>query len=883
MFHLLIFRKAIYSNTVLTKANLPANIPHAEYGRKGGLRMEGHGDIPLPDNKRPAKKGMNKMLVIVVVAIIIIAAIAGAVLLMGGGENKKPVLSATVSDTAISAGESVTFNASASSDPEDGALNFYWDFGDGTVDNATGAVVSHTYAYPGIYMVQLVIEDEEGLKVDNLGSISNYRIDVQNPSAPASPLNTTKPFAFMVASEYMFTSGTSVSFRANETKGYMIAEELYDNGTAVKYDADGNPSFNATGVESNWMLVFDYQYAFNSSGDQDPTLIVTELKWNFGDGSAIVSGSFDDKVVVSHAYTGTNKVYTAYLEVTTAYNATQRYYYSVLVGYSASTTGVKNADKFIMATIGEPDYLDPATDYETAGGEILQNVYETLVFYDNETLNLVPMLATSVPTIANGGISADGLTYTFHLRQGVKFHDGTNMTASDVVYSFGRLLIINDGFGPAWMVGAVLIDDYYTKAETAITWDHVADAIWAVDDYTVQFNLSYAYPAFIYVLAFNACSIVSEDYVEAHGGVVANTHNDWMDSHCCGTGPYKMTEWERNSHILMTRNDNYWREPAALKYVIIKKVQDVGTRILMLKSGDADSIYLPRDHKGDVSTVSTIRIVEGAATMNMDFLGLNQNITNADEIGNIPATFFADKDVRMAFASAFNYDTYITSVFLDAAVQPNGVIPEGLFGYNASIGKYTYNLTAAAEYLKAAENPASPGDSYADTGFELTLFFNAGNLPRETACQLMKAGLESLKTQGLINGTIDIEVQALDWPVYLLKVRNKELPAFFLGWAPDYADPDNYMTPFLHSSGTYAVRCSINNATITDWIEEAAMELNTTVRAGIYSNISEAVYEECYYIWTAQATSFHVERTWVTGYYFNPMYSGFYYYQFDKA
>jgi peptide/nickel transport system substrate-binding protein len=845
--------------------------------------MEGHGDMPLPDEKRPAKKGMNKMLVIAVVAIIVIAGLAGAFFLMGGEENKKPLLSATISDTAISAGESVTFNASASSDPEDGALTYSWDFGDGST-STVGAVVSHTYNYPGIYMVQLVLEDEDGLKTNNLGLISNYRIDVQNPTPPDDPQNDTTPYAMMAASEYMFASGTNVSFIGNESKGYMISQELYDNGTIVMYDADGNPSFNATGVESNWELFFDYQYAFNSSGAQDPIEIITEYKWNFGDGSSVVTGNYEDAMTATHVYNGTGVIYTAYLEIKTLHNETQRYYYSMLVGYSATTTGAKNPDRFIMATIGEPDYVDPATDYETAGGEVLQNVYETLVFYDEDTLNLAPVLATSVPTIANGGISADGLTYNFTLRQGVKFHDGTQMTAEDVFYSFGRLLIINDSWGPAWMVGQVLIDDYYGHIATSdITWNDIREAIWVKSDYSIQFNLTYAYPAFMYVLAFNACSIVSEDFVEAHGGVVANTHNDYMDRHTCGTGPYMLTEWVPNSHILMTRNDNYWQEPAQLKYVIIKKVQDVGTRILMLKSGDADSIYLPRDHKSDVSSLSTVRIVEGKATFNMDFLGLNENITNAADIGNIPATFFADKNIRMAFASAFDYDLYITSVFLDAAEQPNGVIPSGMFGYNASIGKYEFNLTAAAAYLENASNPSQPGKSYADTGFTLTLFYNAGNLPRETACQLLKAGLEKLSTDGLIDGDIHIDVQALDWPVYLEKVRSKELPAFFLGWAPDYADPDNYMNPFLHSSGTYALRCSINNATITAWIEEAAQELNETVRAGIYSNISEAVYDECYYIWTAQATSFHVERTWVTGYYFNPMYSGFYYYQFGKT
>ncbi len=801
--------------------------------------MEGQGDMPLPEEKGSAKKGMNKILVIAVVAIIVIAGIAAAFLFMGGDENESPLAVVSASSTVITAGETVTFNASASSDPEDSALTYAWQFGDGSYDNTTGAVVSHAYTYPGRYMVLLTVEDADGASGNNLASI--MKIEVLNPEVEGAPTNDTAPYALVAVDSDQILSGATVLFNANSSFGYDIDGAASEAGGLVK-----------------------------------------SLAWNFGDGSAVVSGNYSAAALQSHAYTGTNVIYNCYVTITSDHDATQRYYYSILVG--KTSTGAKNPDRFIMATIGEPEYVDPAVDYETAGGEVLQNVYETLVFYDGESASdLIPVLATEVPTIANGGISADGMTYNFTLRQGVTFHDGTPMTSEDVFYSFGRLLIINDGWGPAWMVGQVLIDDYYTKAETEITWNDVRAAVWAKDTYAVQFNLTFAYPAFIYVLAFNACSIVSKDYVEAHGGVVANTHNDHMDRNTCGTGPYQMTQWVPNSHILMTRNDNYWREPAALKYVIIKKVQDVGTRILMLKSGDADSIYLPRDHKGDVSSLSTVRIVEGKPTFNMDFLGLNQNIKNPADVGNVPADFFADKNVRMAFASAFNYSLYIESVFLSAAQQPNGVIPAGMFAYDSSIGKYQFDLEAAANYLKAAPNPAQPGKSYADTGFTMTLFYNAGNLPRETACQLLKAGMMELKTKGLINGTITMDVMGLDWPAYLAKVQGKELPAFFLGWAPDYADPDNYVNPFLHSSGTYAKRCAIDNATITAWIEEAAQELNETARIALYKDISEAVYENCYYIWTAQATNFHVERTWVTGYYFNPMYSGFYYYAFGKT
>ena len=126
-------------------------------------------------------------------------------------------------------------------------------------------------------------------------------------------------------------------------------------------------------------------------------------------------------------------------------------------------------------------------------------------------------------------------------------------------------------------------------------------------------------------------------------------------------------------------------------------------------------------------------------------------------------------------------------------------------------------------------------------------------------------------------------VNALDWPTYISALDTNQLPAFFLGWAPDYADPSDYVNPFFCINSTYAGRCGIVNSELTNLSLSATTELNSTIRAEMYSNISMQVYEKAYYIWTDQATSFHVERTWVTGYYFNPMYSGLYYYALDKT
>jgi len=114
--------------------------------------------------------------------------------------------------------------------------------------------------------------------------------------------------------------------------------------------------------------------------------------------------------------------------------------------------GSKDPTTYVVAGIGEPETLDPALAYETAGGEIIQNVYETLVFYDGEaTDKFVPQLAESWE------ISPDGMVYTFKMRSGVKFHDGADMTASDAAYSFQRGLLFGGYSGPQWLLAEAVL------------------------------------------------------------------------------------------------------------------------------------------------------------------------------------------------------------------------------------------------------------------------------------------------------------------------------------------------------------------------------------------------------------------------------------------
>lgn len=565
------------------------------------------------------------------------------------------------------------------------------------------------------------------------------------------------------------------------------------------------------------------------------------------------------------------------------------------IGAALLMSGGEDEEKvLVVATIdGNPESLDPAVDYETVGGEIIQNVYETLMFYDGASAaTLKPMLCTAVPTVANGLITDDGYTYTYNLREGVMFHDGNEMTSEDVFYSFARALRLNDPHGPVWMVGELLIPDYYDydageylasgemDPATGVPMDAIYEHIWMKDDYTVQFNLTVAFPGWNYVITFGVGSIISKAFVEANGGMTEDGYT-YMFNHMCGTGAFYLEEFVSDTRFVMTKHEDYWQGEANLDKVIIMQVPDPNTRLLMIKSGEADVASIPRTLRATLDTDANIRIIEGLPTFNIDFIGLNQNIKqNATEAPNtnVPADFFTDRNVRLAFAHAMNASLLIETQFNGAGIQPNGAIPKGLFGYDEDIPVYTHDLDLVKSYL---ENATFVKDNvttnWLDEGFGLDIFYNTGNTVRQTACEMFKDGLEAANPD-----KISITVKGVEWATYLELRKGGAMPVLFLGWAPDYADPNNYMQPFYHSAGTYAATTSYVNHTVDALIEEAAAELDPEERATLYSELSMILYEECVHIWTVQATNFHVERVTLEGYTFNPMYSGMYYYPMDK-
>jgi len=300
------------------------------------------------------------------------------------------------------------------------------------------------------------------------------------------------------------------------------------------------------------------------------------------------------------------------------------------------------------------DTLDPALAYDTMSGEILQNVYETLVFYDGESLSdYVPKLAAEMPTV-----SADGITYTFKIRENVKFHNGDVLTPTDVAYSFQRGLLQGGTFSPQLLLSepflgvgvddiSLLVDPEGTlyddragiiAADPAVVkaaCETVQAAIVADDAAgTVTMTLAQPWGPFISTIANNWGSIMDKKWVVENGGW-DGTCDTWQNFYgmasaddpfstiANGTGPFKLDKFVNQDEIVLARNDDYWREPAKLEKVVFKQVPEWGTRFAMMQTGDADLVTVPAANRSQMDAlVGEIGIYDADLGTYADLVGV---------------------------------------------------------------------------------------------------------------------------------------------------------------------------------------------------------------------------------------------------------------------
>jgi peptide/nickel transport system substrate-binding protein len=508
---------------------------------------------------------------------------------------------------------------------------------------------------------------------------------------------------------------------------------------------------------------------------------------------------------------------------------------------------VNNPDVFVHAADDEATTVDPAQVEAGEGGEtIITQVYERLVEISPDGPDLIPGLAEEVPSLDNGLISEDGLTFTFPIREGVVFHDGTDLTAEDVKYSWDRVLTMDLPESNAGLMADIV------------------DTTAVVDDFTFEVTLQRPSASFLNsVVTASVASVVSQDAVEANGGVEAGTVNEFMTANTVGTGPYELTAWNRGENFQLTVFADYWGEPANID-VRIDIAPDTDTRILGLRAGDYDMIEVDPSLVPDLEGAEGVVIFSGEFLLEPIHIGFNTRF----EEGSLPPEdtitpeFFMDPRIRQAFNHTFDYQAFIDGALGGMGAPIPHYFPQGMLGYSEDYPVYEQDLAAAEDLFREA--------GVWDEGFTVSVIAEGGNL-FETAALVLRDSMAELNPAFEIRVLAVAEAQfdeahASDPVPYAMWVKNSD----------PFADPDALMNAYIHPDGEWGAVHGMRDAyqdpdQIAGLIEEAGTELDTDTRVGLYAELAPLLYEDPMWIIAGNETALNAHRDWVQGFVMNPL------------
>ena len=421
---------------------------------------------------------------------------------------------------------------------------------------------------------------------------------------------------------------------------------------------------------------------------------------------------------------------------------------AALFAINGTPAGAQAVPKQLRIAVGiDADTLDPAGQTTTTVANMVDYFFETLVDYDAEKNEFVPRLAT------RWQISRDGLTYTFTLRRGVTFHDGTPMNAAAVKFTLERLI------DPRVRVQIRFL---YTPMKT----------IEAVDDQTVRITLNQPIPSFMDGLSTTQAAVVSP-------AAVARAGDRWTVAPLGGgTGPYIFKEWRRGDSILVERNNTYWGKKGQFEEVLFRAVPDAGTRLAQLLAGDVHMAMLPP--APDVKALRKnprVTVVEAPSDRVVFFIMNNQWGP------------FKDVRVRQAMNYAINKKAILASIVFDLGTAADSPCPNMMFGYNkVQEGGYAFNPIKAKQLLAEAG---------LKDGFEFNLFAPTGRYIQDF--QVAQAVAAQLR-----NVNIRANVSTMDWPSYVgmltTPLERTRLQMGFLGWAWPVLNCNGVLYGQFHSS-----------------------------------------------------------------------------------
>jgi peptide/nickel transport system substrate-binding protein len=459
-----------------------------------------------------------------------------------------------------------------------------------------------------------------------------------------------------------------------------------------------------------------------------------------------------------------------------------------ILALSCSRPEPRNA--LVFAASADATTLDPHNTTDSQSDQVIWMVYNALIRYD-ESMNIVPDLAE------RWSVAEDGLTWTFELRRGVRFHDGTDFDASAVKANFDRVLDREQGHNRRDLFEPI-------------------DRVEVVDDDTVRVITKYPFGAFEPMMAHVSAAIVSPKVASEQGKKFG-----YSAEATSGTGPYRVASWRKDLELVLERNDDYWGAKGSLDSIVYRPIPEAASRVIALESGDVDVItQVPPADLSRIEKDPDLRVVK---TLSIGAQQFRFHCRRAP---------YTDPRVRQAVSYAVDRRTILENLVPGMAEPSTGPLTPRIRG-RADLGEIPYDPEKAKALLAEAGYP----DGFS-TKITTTPRYNMGvELAQAIAAQLAKVGIEA-------------EIEVLEWGTIRqlwggLLPEDCPLDIFIMGAGASSADADWGLRPIFRTQERNENNYGFySNAEFDDVIERAMREIDPAKRNALYRRAQEIVYLE---------------------------------------
>ncbi|SEJ74958.1 peptide/nickel transport system substrate-binding protein [Bhargavaea ginsengi] len=459
---------------------------------------------------------------------------------------------------------------------------------------------------------------------------------------------------------------------------------------------------------------------------------------------------------------------------------------------SSGEGGTAAGGDLILAVLSDASTLDPQGSNDVPSNNIHNNLFDTLVELNDEN-EIVPSLATEWKTI-------DETTWEFKLREGVKFHDGTDFTAEAVKKTFDRVRDPKVASGKAYLY-------------------EMLESVEVIDDHTVQIKTAYPFSPLLSHLSHSGGAIISpklidEDYAAMENGEEPGSA---INQHPVGTGFFKFESWDPGVAVKLAKNEDYWNDAPKVDSVTFKVIPESATRLAELETGNAHII--------DPLQPNEVAQIEGG-----DYGTVNKQLSRAlSFVGfNTEKEPFNDVRVRQAISMMIDNEEIVNGIYEGYGVPAHGPLSPGTFAYDKNIKGLGYNPEEAKKLLEEA--------GYGD-GFETTIITN-DNPQRIDIAVLLQQKLKELN--------IDVKVEQMEFGSYLETLTAGDQDMYQLGWSNATGDADNGLYSLFHSTqkGTGANKAFYGNPEVDKLLDAGRAEIDEAKRKEIYDQLQQILIEE---------------------------------------